>query len=120
MPDINTEYEAFKTAGISIGETNCYHLSKVLRELAIENDVKEIRFWGKILGKKDYYVIQGLTSKSYVNDLGPNSEPYGTGINDYSYWVSNNVLGKWSELPLISPCQLTASREFKYVFSGNL
>lgn len=73
MPDIFKEHQAFKTSGICIGENNCYHLNKVIRELAIENDVKEIRFWGKILGKRDYYVIQGVTSKEYVNELGSDS-----------------------------------------------
>ena len=54
-----------------------------------------IRFWGKILGYKDYYVIQGQSTKKYLNDLSPDAEGYGTGINTYSYWVSNSVLGQW-------------------------
>lgn len=30
------------------------------------------------------------------------------------------MLGQWNELPLVSPGQVRASREFKYVFSGEL
>ena len=62
------EYQALKLAGISIGEANCLNLEKVIKCLAIEHDIKEkIRFWGKIMGYKDYYVIQGVSSKQYLN-----------------------------------------------------
>jgi hypothetical protein len=66
-PDIMQEYHALKTAGISIGETNAFHLNKVVKALAIEHQTKNIRFWGKILGYRDYFVIQGSSSKTYLN-----------------------------------------------------
>ena len=66
QPDLETEYQALKIAGISIGENNYIYLSKVIRTLAIKNKTKEIRFWGKILGHKDYYVIQGISSNQYL------------------------------------------------------
>ena len=91
-----------------------------MRLLAIKNNVKEIRFWGKILGKKDYFVIQGISNQPYTKDSLPDSEAYGTGVNSYSYWVANNILGEWSELPLVNPSQVKASRQFKYIFSGDL
>jgi hypothetical protein len=62
-PDLIQEYHALKVAGVSIGETNAHHLNKVIKALAVEYQVKSIRFWGKILGYKDYYVIQGVSSK---------------------------------------------------------
>jgi hypothetical protein len=61
------EYHALKTAGISIGETNSFHLHKVVTALAIEHQTKSIRFWGKILGYKDYFVIQGSSTKNYLS-----------------------------------------------------
>ena len=93
-----------------MGESNCMNLENVVKRLAIENDVKEIKFWGKILGYQDYYVIQGVSSKPYINDLPESSEPYGTGVNMYSYWVSTNILGEWTELPLVTAEQVKASR----------
>jgi hypothetical protein len=69
-PDLMQEYAALKTAGISIGESNAFHLNKVLKALAIEYQTKSIRFWGKILGYRDYYVIQGTSSKTYLHELG--------------------------------------------------
>jgi methionine synthase I (cobalamin-dependent) len=62
-PDLIQEYHALKIAGVSIGETNAYHLNKVIKNLAVEYQVKSIRFWGKILGYKDYYIIQGVSTK---------------------------------------------------------
>ena len=41
-------------------------------------------------------------------------------MNTYSYWVSNDILGKWIELPLVTPEQVAASRNFKYIFTGRL
>ena len=67
MPDIFAEYQALKKAGVSVGEKNCYYLNQVLKELSGNGDVKEIKFWGKILGKKDYWVIQGITSRKYIS-----------------------------------------------------
>lgn len=67
MPNMNAEYQALKTAGISVGETNYYYINKAIKLLASKNNVKEIKFWGKILGRKDYFVIQGVSSNPYLN-----------------------------------------------------
>ena len=90
------EHQALKLAGVSIGETNAYHLSSVIKGLAIEHQTSSIRFWGKILGYKDYWIVQGSSTKTYLGDLAENGEKYGTGVNSYSYWVSTDLLGKWT------------------------
>ena len=60
------EYHALKQCGISLGETNYVHLTKVLKALATDNECSQIRFWGKILTKNsDYYVIQGIATKKF-------------------------------------------------------
>jgi hypothetical protein len=41
-------------------------------------------------------------------------------VNSYSYWVATDILGEWTELPLVTPEQVAGSRAFKYVFSGDL
>lgn len=74
MPDLAQDARALKIAGISVGETNTYYLNKVIRSLAVKNKVKEIRFWGKILGRRDYYIIQGISSNPYLSELTPDSE----------------------------------------------
>lgn len=38
-----------------------------------------------------------------------------------TYWVTTDLLsGDWKELPLITPDQVNAARNIKYIFSGNL
>jgi hypothetical protein len=95
LPNLQNEYKALKTAGISLGEANYLALSKVLKVLAVENHAKQLRLWGKILGYKDYWVIQGTTSRKNTDEHAKNVEVAGTGINYYSYWVAHDVLGKW-------------------------
>ena len=68
-PDITQEFAALRTAGVSVGETNCFHLAKAIKRLAVEQQVKSIRFWGKILGYKDYWVIQGSSAKPYLDEV---------------------------------------------------
>jgi len=34
--------------------------------------------------------------------------------------VANNILGEWTELPLVRPDQVSGSRTFKYIFNGDL
>ncbi len=47
-------------------------------------------------------------------------ETKGTGINQFTYWVSDSVCGTWTQLPDITPTHLKLSRMLKHVFSGNL
>ena len=44
----------------------------MIKSIAIEHQTKNIRFWGKILGYKDYWVIQGTSSQPYLSDLPDN------------------------------------------------
>lgn len=95
-PDIMQEYAALRTAGVSVGESNCFHLGKAIKRLAIEQQVKSIRFWGKILGYRDYWVVQGSSTKPYLDEVPEGGEKYGIGVNSYSYWVSSDPLGRWA------------------------
>lgn len=81
-----------------------------------------IKFWGKIYGRdSDYFVLVG-TLKNYANTNAPaQSELRGNeGVNKYTFWVSNSILEDWYELPDITSEQITASRLFKYHFTGDL
>lgn len=67
------------------------------------DNIRQLKFWGKILGIKDYYVIQGVTKNKIRDEISGNSEPEGEGINYYSYWVTTDILSDWIELPWINP-----------------
>lgn len=74
-----------------------------LKKLAIENQAKEIRFWGKILcSQKDYYVAEGQTPSQYSDPVPAGCEVKGEGANTYTFWVTHDILGEWFELPLVT------------------
>lgn len=47
-------------------------------------------------------------------------EPRGSGVNKYVYWVTDNVLNKWTKLPDLLTSDINASREIKVTFTGDL
>jgi radial spoke head protein 4A len=53
-------------------------------------------------------------------ELPPDVEPRGTGVNKLNYWACNSLLAEWVELPIITPQQVIISRKIKYLFSGDL
>ena len=42
------------------------------------------------------------------------------GINQYVYFVTNDLYSEWIELPHINPSQLIGSRLIRYNFTGDL
>ena len=90
--------------------------------LSVKKNTKQLRLWGKILGKeRDYYVAEGLADGGEeAGELPPNVEPKGTGVNKFNYWVSSCLTGDWTELPVVTPEQIQISRRLKYMFTGNL
>jgi radial spoke head protein 4A len=53
-----------------------------IKKLAIHTKAKRLRFFGKILGRdKDYYVAEGISSDNISDELPPNSEAKGVGVN---------------------------------------
>ena len=50
----------------------------------------------------------------------PEFEPRGTGVNKFVYWVTDNVLEKWTKLPDLSPSDMKAARSIKVSFTGDL
>jgi len=47
-------------------------------------------------------------------------EARGVGVNEYSYFVTNEAHGNWVALPDLDPQDLEAARTIKVSFSGNL
>ena len=97
-------------------------INQALCRVASESKAKEVRFWGKILGCfQDYYVIQGVRDPPKSHDpLSMGQEKAGEGVNYYSFWVTNDPIDKWVELPNITPEHVKISRKVKRLFSGNL
>lgn len=47
-------------------------------------------------------------------------EPRGTGVNKFVYWVTDNVLDKWTKLPDLKTSDIKAARDIKVKFTGDL
>jgi hypothetical protein len=82
-----------------------------------------IRFFGKINGtEKDYFVAEG-SLEAGEEDGGEKPAGFdarGTGVNKFVYWVTDNLLEKWTKLPDVGPKDIQAAREIKVLLSGDL
>ena len=78
---------------------------KSLKKLSQETSAGNVRFFGKIYGtEKDYYIAEGTLEGGDEEQVEGEEkpadfEPRGTGVNRYVYWVTDNVLDKWTKLP---------------------
>ena len=61
MPDlVSLNKSVYSWAGIDFGEYNVLLLQKTLKKLEVDNNISNLRLWGKILGtEKDYYIAEG-------------------------------------------------------------
>ena len=75
---------------------------------------------GKIYGTmKDYWVACGkLTTEEEKSD--GKIEPRGEGVNAMVYWVTDNLMNDWVQLPDCRPEHICQARSIKHVFTGDL
>lgn len=108
-------------AGVNFGEDNVFMLQKSVKRLAVMSGATNLRFFGKIFGtKKDYWVVQGVLNDAEEKSTNAQAEKRGEGVNAYVYWVTDNLLSDWIQLPDATPEQLVIARMIKHVFTGNL
>ena len=80
-----------------------------------------VRFAGKIFGtQNDYWVAMGRIPEAEENSKDPEVEPRGKGLNEIIFWVTDNLLNDWIQLPDCRPIHVKQARQIKHVFSGNL
>lgn len=82
---------------------------------------KRVRFAGKVFGqKKDYWVAQGVLPEVAEPNQPENIETRGKGLNLLVFWVTDNILNDWIQLPDVCPEHIMAARMFQHVLSGDL
>lgn len=92
-----------------------------MKKLAAMSGADKLRFAGKIFGtEKDYWVVSGELASNDENDPALKMESRGRGTNTLVYWVTDNLLHDWIQLPDAQPRQIEASRLVKRAFTGNL
>ena len=123
VEDYYSLFKKISWCGISLNEKESYLLTNSIRNLSAKLQAGMLTFFGKIYGtEKDYYIVQGsdIDAKedaNYDNDMEKRKED---GINQYVYYVTNDLTSEWIELPDIKPSQLIGSRLIRYNFTGDL
>jgi radial spoke head protein 4A len=105
IPDILSQGEMLKWAGIYFGEEDSYRLQMSLKRLMATSGASQLRFWGKIYGTTaDYYIAEGIGgTEEELEEYPEDFERKGAGVNTYTYWATSDLLGTWVELPDIRP-----------------
>ena len=108
-------------AGIGFGEDEVYRISKSIKRLAIMSGADRLRLLGKIYGtSKDYWIAVGVLAQAEEKDEDPLVEKRGEGANAMVFWVTDNLLNDWIQLPDVKPSQIQVANMIKHVFTGNL
>lgn len=119
--DFLEESQMLQWAGISFGDSETYRIYKAMTKLAQVTGATSMRFWGKFFAsKRDYYVIEGQLDEFEELELPPSYEARGKGVNKYVYWVTDNILSDWIQLPDANPEHIKAARKFKHILTGDL
>ena len=80
-----------------------------------------LRLWGKIYGtEKDYWIVEGSLDTPEENKNEYGVEKRGAGVNQFVYWVTDNLLEDWVQLPDLKPDHIVFARLMKHFFTGNL
>mmetsp|Transcript_35845 Transcript_35845/g.48479 ORF Transcript_35845/g.48479 Transcript_35845/m.48479 type:complete len:114 (+) Transcript_35845:352-693(+) len=104
IPNFFEEAEMLEWAGISFGETETFKLSKSIKRLAVMSGADRLRFVGKIYGsQKDYWLACGVLSQAEELCEDKNMEKRGEGVNKLVFWVTDNLLNDWIQLPDAQP-----------------
>ena len=107
-------------ANISFGDEDTYRLQKAMKRLAVMSGAEALGFVGKIYGTgKDYWIVNGrLGSNEEPVEFGV--EPRGEGVNQFVFWVTDNLLNDWIQLPDCRPEHIVIARQVKHIFTGDL
>jgi len=121
LPNFEEEAEMLDWAGLHFGSIDSYALQHSIKRLSQMSGGDKMRFCGKIYGKEhDYWVACGELPAENEMEQDPNVEPRGFGVNSLVYWVSDNLLHDWIQLPDCRPEHIVSARLVKRVMTGNL
>jgi len=98
-------------AGISFGQENTIRLQKSVKRLAAMSGAEALRFAGKIFGtSQDYWIAIGRLPQAEEDSKDATAEPRGKGVNETVFWVTDNLLNDWIQLPDACPHHLKCAR----------
>jgi radial spoke head protein 4A len=82
---------------------------------------RSLRFMGKVFGtKKDYWIACGTLDHIEEPNQDKQVETRGSGVNTHVFWVTDNILSDWIQLPECKPEYIAFARLMKHVMTGEL
>ena len=123
VDDYYALFDKISWSGISLSEKETFLLTNSIRNLSAKLQTGLFTFFGKIYGtQKDYYIVQGSdidppADFNYDADMEHRKED---GVNQFVYYVTNDLTQDWTELPDVTPKQIACSRLIRYTFTGDL
>ena len=121
LPNYIQHAQLLEWAGVSFGDDYNYIIQKSLKRLASLSGALTLRFWGKIYGSSaDYWVAQGTLDYQEEEPVNSAQEIRGDGANTNVYWVTNDLLKDWVQLPESNPDNLQTAKNIKVCLTGNL
>ena len=80
-----------------------------------------LRFAGKIFGtQSDYWIAIGRLPQAEEDLKDASIEARGKGVNETVFWVTDNLLNDWIQLPDCKPENIQQARKIKHIFTGDL
>jgi hypothetical protein len=71
----------------------------------------QLRFWGKIYGsQKDYLIVEGVLDSQEEEKDDITMEKRGEGVNKWVFWVTDNLLEDWVQLPDVKPAHVVVAK----------
>mmetsp|Transcript_91702 Transcript_91702/g.268382 ORF Transcript_91702/g.268382 Transcript_91702/m.268382 type:complete len:433 (-) Transcript_91702:108-1406(-) len=124
VPNFVEEAEMLSWAGVGFGQLESYRVMCSLRNLAnkeSEAGLNKLRFWGKVLGTfADYYVAEAQRGEGELPEGEEEMEVPGTpGVNQYLYYVTNDLTGDWQKLPDVRPSEIVSARKIRRLLTGD-
>ena len=129
VEDYYSLFNKISWAGIGFDEKTSFLLTNSIRNLSAKLQAGFLRFFGIIYGiEKDYYIVQASDYDSAEENKEGEKEEKDPrmenrkedGVNQFAYFVTNDLTTDWIELPDVTPNQIIGSRLIRYSFTGDL
>eukprot|EP00595_Chromulina_sp_UTEXLB2642_P002937 CAMPEP_0196764742 /NCGR_PEP_ID=MMETSP1095-20130614/6771_1 /TAXON_ID=96789 ORGANISM="Chromulina nebulosa, Strain UTEXLB2642" /NCGR_SAMPLE_ID=MMETSP1095 /ASSEMBLY_ACC=CAM_ASM_000446 /LENGTH=448 /DNA_ID=CAMNT_0042121087 /DNA_START=133 /DNA_END=1482 /DNA_ORIENTATION=+ len=125
FPQLLNDFNLLEWAGISIGRSESYRLFLSIKSFVqtLPSEVERIRFFGKITTRSlPYFIIEGYSTSDSLEDLNELVQEGKSGVNKYTYWVTQRVDGSdgWIKLPHVTSDQIVCARLIRRLLTGDL
>jgi radial spoke head protein 4A len=126
VQDFTDQSNYLEWAGVGLGREESFRVHMALKHLAAAKPVRNLRFWGKLLGTAgDYIVAEGEMDaedeeEDALDSMGNTIEKTGEGANKFAYFVCSYPGAPWTQLPNVTPDQIVIARQIRRFFTGSL